>query len=250
MRDSPDLRHLLRDWPFDPAQDARLVHGEDGREILQVRTPLGIEQLEMAGRPDGARPHGLESALEYHRQRLAQAPIDFELSADDCAELFAEGTLYYCRYLRLFQLGRWAETVRDTTRNLRLFDFVRQYASREKDRDYLEKWRPYILRMKASAAGMLALERGAHAKALEIVNAAIQRIESLDEMNDETFKFEQQRSVAALRELAAQVERNKPVSPLERLERQLQDAVAKQDFERAAQLRDRLRELRGQRTAT
>jgi hypothetical protein len=248
MKDSPDLRHLLRDWPFDPAQDARLVHGEDGREILQVRTPLGIEQLEMAGRPDGVRPHGLESALEYHRQRLAQAQTDFELSADDCAELFVEGTLYYCRYLRLFQLGRWAETVRDTTRNLRLFDFVRQYASREEDRDYLEKWRPYILRMNASVAGMLAVEKGAHAEALEIVNAAIQRIESLDEMNDETFKFEQQRSVATLHELAAQIEQNKPMAPLERLERQLHDAVAKQDFERAAQLRDRLRELRGQRT--
>ena len=104
--------------------------------------------------------------------------------------------------------------------------------------------------MNASAAGMLAVEKGAHAAALKILNAAIQRIESLDEMNDETFKFEQRRSVAALRELAAQIKQNKPMSPLERLERQLHDAIAKQDFERAAQLRDRLRELRGQRTAS
>jgi excinuclease UvrABC helicase subunit UvrB len=49
-------------------------------------------------------------------------------------------------------------------------------------------------------------------------------------------------------ELAAQIEQNRPMAPLERLERQLHDAVVKQDFERAAQLRDRLRELRGQRT--
>ena len=121
-----DLRNLLESWPYDPDDDARIVRGDDGREILQVRTPVGIEQLEMAGRPDGARPHGMESALEFNLQRLAKAQAagheaEFELDAAECVELFGEGTLYYLRYLRLFQLKRWADAVRDTARNLRLF---------------------------------------------------------------------------------------------------------------------------------
>ena len=134
MSDSLDIRRLLDGWAYDPARDARIVSGDDGREILQVRSPVGIEQLEMQGRPDGARPHGMESALEFHLARLAQARAEgkadrFKLGPDECAELFAEGTLYYFRYVRLLQLKRWVETLRDTTRNLQLFDFVHQYAA-------------------------------------------------------------------------------------------------------------------------
>ena len=131
MSDSIDLRKLLQSWPYDPEHDARMLRGEDGREILQVRTPLGIEQLEMDGRPDGARPHGVASALEFHQRRFEEARIagqeaEFELAPRECNELFNEGTLYYFRYVRLFQLKDWARTIRDTTRNLRVFEFVHQ----------------------------------------------------------------------------------------------------------------------------
>lgn len=249
MNESVDIRRLLQDWPFDPENDVRIVRGDDGREIIQVRTPVGIEQLELTGRPDGARPHGMESALEYQLQRLAEAKAagreaEFELSESECAELFAEGTLYYFRYLRLFQLGRWAETVRDTARNIRLFDFVHRYAEREEDQNHLEKWRPYILRMNAVAAAMLELERDAFARALEIVNEAIEKIELLDEMQDETFQFERERSLTALRGLAAQIRKNRPLSERERLEQLLRRAIERQEFERAAELRDRLRQLK------
>jgi hypothetical protein len=254
MSDTFDLRRLLASWPFDPDNDARAVRGDDGREILQVRTPVGIEQFEMDGRPDGVRPHDQESALEYQLQRLAKAraagrEAEFELDAEDCAELFGEGTLYYFRYLRLFQLKRWAATVRDTTRNLRLFDLVRQHAAREEDQGYLEKWRPYILRINAAAAALMTLDKGAHDKALEIIRAAIERIEGLEEMDDDTFKFERGRSLTALRELAAQIQQTRPVSAVERLERQLRRAIDRQEFERAAELRDRLRELKSRQPA-
>ncbi len=249
MRDRDDLRGLLESWPFDPANDARLVRGQDGREILQVRTPLGIEQHELEGRPDGLRPHGMESELEHHLQRLARARAageesEFKLSEDDCEALFNEGVLYYYRYLRLFQLKDWARTVRDTARNLRVFDLVHRYAERDEDRVYLEKWRPYILRMNACAAAMLEVEKKAHPKALEIVQAAIARIEGLEELEDETFQFERRRSLDALGELARQIQQITPVSEVERLEKQLQRAIETQAFERAAELRDRLKEIK------
>jgi hypothetical protein len=249
MSDSTDLRKLLQSWPYDAEHDARMLRGEDGREILQVRTPLGIEQYELDGRPDGARPHGVESALEYHQRRFEEARIagregDFELSPRDCSELFNEGTLYYFRYVRLFQLKDWARTIRDTARNIRAFDFLHRYARREEDQQFLEKWRPYILRVNASAAAMLEIEKSAYDRALSVVNAAVTKIEALDELDDDTFKFERDRSLVALRELAAQIRKNRPLSELERLEKQLRRAIEKQEFERAAVLRDRLRELR------
>lgn len=254
MSDAGDIRELLAGWPFDPENDARIVRGKDGREILQVRTPLGLEQLEMQGRPDGVRPHGLESALEFHQQRLGQAKAageeaDFELADEDCAELFSEGTLYYFRYLRLFQLKRWADTLGDTTRNLRLFDFVRSHAAREEDRDYLQKWRPYLLRMHTAASALLALEQDAAAQALKIVQTGRDQIAALEELDDDTFHFERKRSQAALRDLEKQIQRAQPVSPVERLQRQLRRAIERQEFERAAELRDRIRELKAQGTA-
>jgi len=63
-------------------------------------------------------------------------------------------------------------------------------------------------------------------------------------MDDEVFHFERKRSQAVLRELEAQVRQRQPVSPLEQLERQLHRAIQRQEFERAAKLRDRLRALR------
>jgi hypothetical protein len=251
MSDSADLRRILKSWPYDPENDARVVRGEDDRELLQVRTPLGIEQYEMDGRPDGSRPHGMESALEYYLHRLNQARFsgrkaEFELNPQECGELFHEGTLYYFRYVRLFQLKDWARTIRDTERNLRAFDFLHHYARREEDQQFLEKWRPYILRVHASATAMMEVDKGSYDQASKTLQEAIGKIEALDELEDETFKFERDRSVLALGELKAQIQKNRPLSELERLEHQLRRAIDKQEFERAARLRDRIRELKQQ----
>jgi UvrB/uvrC motif len=251
MNRAVDLRHILESWPYDPENDARLVEGEDGRQILQVRTPLGLEQYELEGRPDGARPQGKESVLECQLKRIedwkaAGGEVEFGLEPHECSELFNEGTLYYFRYIRLFQLKDWTRTLRDTTRNLLVFDLVHRYARREEDRQFLEKWRPYILRVNASAAAMLSVEKGAYDKALRIAEEGIGKIEALDDVDDDTFKFERTRSVTALRELATQIHKNRPLSELEKLESQLRRAIDRQEFERAAQLRDRIRALKKQ----
>lgn len=251
MKESADIRRILQSWLYDPENDTRLTQGEDGREILQVRTPVGIEQYELDGRPDGARPHGLESALDYFLQRCEAAraggrEAEFKLDQRECNELFSEGTLYYFRYVRLFQLKDWARTVRDTARNLRVFDLIHQYARREEDRQFLEKWRPYIIRVNASAGAMLELEKRAYDTALRIADEGITRIEALEVVDDETFEFERNRSLAALRELAAQIRRNRPLSELDQLQHQLRRAIERQEFERAAQLRDKIRDLKKQ----
>lgn len=249
MSESVDLRRLLQGWPYDPDHDARLLRGEDGREILQIRTLLGLEQYELDGRPDGARPHGMESALEFYQQRLEHARAEgkeseFELGPGECGELFNEGTLYYFRYVRLFQLKDWERTIRDSRRNLTVFDLVHRYARREEDQQFLEKWRPYILRVYSSAKIMQELEHNAYDRALELAKGAIRQIEELETLDDETFEFEQERSLTALRELAAQIEKNRPMSEVEKLEQQLHRAIERQEFEQAARLRDRIRDLK------
>jgi hypothetical protein len=132
----------------------------------------------------------------------------------------------------------WARTERDTARNLQVFDLVNRYAEAEEDQYYLEQWRPYVIRMHAIATAMLRLEEVA------LINGAAAKIEALDDLDDETFHFERQRSLAALHDMAEQIEKNRPVSELESLERELNRAIEVQHFERAAELRDQIRALR------
>jgi len=244
-----DLQDWLDDWPYDPENAARIIRGSDGREIMQVRTPLGLEQFELQGRPDGLRPHNTTSAFDFQRARLermqSQGKGDsFNLNANDCGELFEEGVLYYFRYLHLFQLRKWAPVIRDTARNLALFDFVGRHAKRDQDRIHLEQWRPYLLRMNTVARAMVDWEAGRHADALHTVRDAITKLESLDEVETEAFQYERQRSLEALQDLVKQIERTQPLSEMELLERELHKAVEAEQFERAASLRDRIRALR------
>lgn len=246
-----DMRDLLREWEFNPDDAVRLVQGADGREIMQVRTPLGIEQYELEGRPDGLRPHNTTTALDYYRAKLrryqTQGKTDsFRLTAGECAELFEEGVLFYFRYLHLFTIKQWSRVARDTTRNLSLFDFVRDHAKRQQDRIHLEQWRPYILRMHTISRAMVEWEAGHHRQALRLANEGLTAIEDLPDLDHETFQFERQRSLEALRDLANQIQKSLPLSEIETLERDLKAAIESEQFERAASLRDRIRALRAQ----
>ena len=244
MSDSVDLRWLLDAWAYDADDNVRVAHGSDGREIMQVRLPLGIEQFEMDGRPDGLRPHGHDSAFDCHLSRQSVSSQAITLSSEDCSELFAEGMLYYYRYVNLFKLKDWVRTIRDTERNLKLFDFVNHHAENQEDQHYLEQWRPYVMRMCACARAMSELESGQFDTALKIIGAASLEIQTLPENEETIYAFERERSLTALKTLARQIEKSKPVSKLEQLEKKLRKAIATQEFEKAAILRDQIRASR------
>jgi len=248
MNDDVDIRGFLDEWPYDPEESVR-VKEVGGRVVVQVRLPFGIEQYERDNRPDGRRPHGCESLLDYHLDLSARAGAggkesSFVLTRAQCAELFEEGLTYYYRYLHLFELQDWVRTVRDTARNMRLFDFVKRYAVHEEDRTHLEQWRPYITRVNAVAAAMIELRELRHDRAQRIIDRTIAGLEALPEIDAGPFKYEYERSLVALRAMSRQIRKSKPLGTVERLEQDLQQAVQREEFERAAELRDRLRVLK------
>ena len=244
-----DIGHILSGWAFSEDRAVRKIVGDDGKPKLQVRLPLGIEQYEMDGRPDGARPNGYGSSLEYYESRLRAHQVDhstdesFSLAHDDCRKLADEGLIYYYRYVLFFQIGDYIRTVRDTQRNLRMFDFVSAYAAEDSDRIGLEQYRPYIIRMNRVARALLALETGRYKDAVKEVDEAVRQIERLEEIDASTFSFEKQRSLTILRNMRKELEEKRPRTVSERLEDQLADAVRAENYERAASLRDRLRQL-------
>ncbi|MBM3279777.1 MAG: UvrB/UvrC motif-containing protein [Candidatus Handelsmanbacteria bacterium] len=250
-----DIDHILREWEYDPQANVRRIWGEDGAQKLQVRVDQGafqgIMQLNLDGRPDGKRPYGFEFALDYHREALEKyrqnhggQPEGFSLDHPACQELFDEGARVYGRYVFLLQLKDYPRVIRDTERNMGLFRFVNTHAETEEDRNNLERWWPYILRINATARALKTFQEKQYATALEIAAAARIQIEQLPEVQAEEFFVEKERSLQALDELAEELTRNRPLSEEELLQHELQEAIAQEQFERAAALRDQLRQLR------
>lgn len=61
-----DISKILNEWSFEPGQvNARLIQGEDAEPKVQVRLDLGLIQMNWAGRPDGLKPHGFDSLLDF-----------------------------------------------------------------------------------------------------------------------------------------------------------------------------------------
>ncbi len=244
-----DLRGLLADWPYDPDRTIRMISGEDGRRKVQVRLPLGVEQYELDGRPDGARPYGRDSLLAYWEQRLSShkrqrgSGSGFALPATACRGLREESLLYYYRYVVLFQVGEYGRAVRDTARNLRCMDLMAQYAASREDRSEFEQYRPYILRMNRASRALLAARRRQYDIALREVEIGIQAVEALPEREEMGFAFERHRSLEFLKGLAREIRQKRPVPLRERLQQRLRRAVQQEEYELAARLRDRLAEL-------
>src|SRR5438309_7470028 len=167
---SLDLNTLLNDWPHEAgAIKVRKIVGLDGREKLQLRIDLGMLQMEMTGRPDGNRPHNCESLFQYHERRAARAEgrgESYELTPEQCNELQQEGIQYYHRYLSLFQINDFAGVIRDTQRNLDLFDIVLAHTNREELSWGLQQFRPYVLMMNTRARASILLGQGKFAEAM------------------------------------------------------------------------------------
>ncbi|MFP4151942.1 MAG: UvrB/UvrC motif-containing protein [Alkalispirochaeta sp.] len=275
-----DLTDLFRSWPYDPQQTMRIIVARDGRSVLQVRLPLGIEQYEMEGRPDGVRPDGFDTVLDRTQHRLKEHIFDtggdagFYVTPREAAELQAEGVLFYYRYLLLFQLRNFDSVLRDTEHNLHLCDILERYCENEEARNAVLQFRPYIIRINI-AARALAIARGElPGDALEVIDEGITRIERLEEIDSPAFQFERIRSVNYLQGLRRKIETSDGDDPAgvgdpdvdsyedvepgtgtpreegdatdlrSRLERELQNAVDAEDYERAAQIRDALKRRR------
>lgn len=238
-----DIRAILEGWPYEEGRTIRRILGKDGRTRYQVRTPLGIEQYEVDGRPDGLRPEGHESWLDYYQAESTRRDDGFSLGAKDCERLRQEGLLYYHRYLLFFQIGEHALCARDTARNLCLFDFVQRYAERDEDREELEQYRPYVVRMNTTSRAIGKLEAGSRTGALEIVRAGIRNIQAIPDVANQIFRFERDRSIKVLQDLARQIRNLRPRSRRQELEEELREAIARENYERAAVLRDEIRRL-------
>ncbi len=211
---SLDLNTILKDWPHENGNiKVRKITGLDGREKLQLRVDLGVLQMEITGRPDGRRPHKCESLLEYHQKRAARAEEkgeSYELTPEQCAELQQEGIQYYHR---------------------------------------LQQFRPYVLMMNTRAKASILLGQGKFAEAIAEIERGRDAITDFFQHSNFPELVSKSSEIAFLDEWLEEVKTKRPLSKLEIMQREMETAIAKELYERAAELRDAIKLLKTQKPA-
>ncbi|MGP1308830.1 MAG: UvrB/UvrC motif-containing protein [Phycisphaerales bacterium] len=245
-----DLTKALQDWPFEPGQiNVRLIQGDDERPKIQMRVDLGILQMEAEGRPDGGRPMGYDSLLEYQETRLEDHMSEngseegFALDAETCRMLREESVQYYHRYISLLVLEDYEAVVRDCGHNLRVLDLCAEFAKEDDDRAILEQFRPYLVMMRTRALASAAVASSEPKVALYHIEDGLEQMRQVFEEAGAGEAFEESHEAIVLRGMRDQLAPKLPVSQREELRKRLQEALRQENYELAAILRDELRLL-------
>lgn len=259
---SKDINPILDAWPADDGVvRARRIVTPKGEAFIQLRIDLGLLQMRLEGRPDGERLHGHDSMLAYLQARSGPGRIPVELSEDEKEEIVREMLQYYRRRVSLIALADQAKrnkdlklaeeyyqrAIDDADHNLAMLDIlVGSCTDAEFAADH-EQYRPFILMHRTACVAERALLATQPDIAIETLKQGADTILDLlgvNEMAAEQFEPDEQ--------YAAMAENHPFVSELKRMERsirreyrrpktlqeQLTEALDREEYERAASLRD------------
>lgn len=240
------LDDLLSKWPYEPQTiNVRVVKGKDGRDVIQMRVDLGILQLETEGRPDGTFPEEHESYFDYLLSFAMNQGDDFQLSEEQCGEVDREFVQFYHRRVCWLALREFRRAILDADHTLGLMDFCKKHSSDEQWTMSHEQYRPYVLfhRTQAAALAELDEENGGPESAVQAINLGLDRMRLFFAENQADEFFDEDELVARLRELQTALRDHYSIGRT--LNEQLADAIAAEQYELAAKLRDELAKRNG-----
>ena len=172
-----------------------------------------------------------------------EPPPGFTLSSEECKQLRDEAAQYYHRYVALLVLEDYEGVIRDTTRNLRLLDFCNAHAENDNDGALLEQVRPYITMMRARALASQAIKDNEPNVAINAIDEGLDALKAHYDATGDPAEFEQSNEAQMLRSMRETLLPKLPVSQRAELKQRLQEALARENYELAAILRDELRLL-------
>ncbi len=233
---TPDITNILKEWSYEQGKlNVRVIEGEDGRELIQLRIELGLIQMEIDGRPDGIRQDGFSSLLELFDNRGVHGGIE----PDMCRKLREEGVQRSHRAAALFAISMWKKVIRDCEDNLELFDLCKLNATEEQDRKALEQFRASVIALRVRASAEWAVEKEDIKSAMSAIDHGLEILEEY--LGDD---WEQSNEVQLLRGMREALVPQLPPSERADLKERLAAAIAAENYELAAILRDEIRLLR------
>ena len=241
MSSPQDIDSALEGWDYVPGEvNARRVKADDGRELLQMRVDMGLLQMETKLRPDGTRPHGAETYFDYLVSEVVRDGEEFELSQDQCAEADREFVQYYHRRLCWLSLREYGKAAKDADHSLAFMDFVREHSPDEEWILSHEQYRPFVLFHRVQASALAALDDDGPELAIAEVNKGLEAFHDLFLQYDAEDQFENDELVVRLRDMRESVRKRFEIG--DTLDEQLAEAVKSENYELAAELRDKMRE--------
>jgi hypothetical protein len=238
-----DIDYLLEHWPYKPGiAQPRLIQATDGRQVIQLRIDLGLLQMETTGRPDGARPHGHATYFDYLQEqaRLSRKVNDsFALNDEQCLDADREFLQYYHRRMCWLALRQYTRALRDADHTLTFMDFVKRHSPNEEYLHAHEQYRGFVLFQRTQAAAALQVENSAPEEAINEIQAGLEKMRAFFASYDREEEMEQDGMVQHLRQVEETLREQHHIDAT--LHEQLQQAIANEDYERAARLRDALK---------
>jgi hypothetical protein len=233
------IDNILQSWTYDPdSLSVRIVRGSDGRDVLQMRIDLGLLQLELDGRPDGRRPHGADSYFDYLIMTTFRLGDDLTMDEDQCNEADREFVQFYHRRICWLRLQQYDRAVRDADHTLGLMDFCREHSPDEQWTMSHEQYRPFVLFHRTQAAALMALQEDDAEQSILEINQGLERLYEVFVEHGVEEHFEEDELVQRLEELRESLRKEYNIDRT--LHEQLADAVAAEQYELAARLRDEL----------
>ena len=202
---------------LDAERPVSVLQIEDGREVVVVQpNAFTISRIYATGRPDGMRPHGVDSYYDYFFARLREYEEQhgtregFQLESEEWEILFEESFHRYTRYLLFAGIKRWEDVQHDTATNLAVTNLARECAPSEIAwRSY--QYKGYMLMMHSIAKAELSLQEDDTAAALQQIDTGIQQIgefcgECLREEHGEAENITRERYLSNLIEFRSDLE--------------------------------------------
>ena len=208
---------ILEMLNLDAERPVSVLQIEDGREVIVVQpNAFTISRIYATGRPDGMRPHGVDSYYDYFFAKLRTYEEEqgtregFELASDEWDILFEESFHRYTRYLLFAGIKRWEDVKRDTAANIAVTNLARECAPTDIAWQSYQ-YKGYMIMMHSIANAELSLQEGDAETALQNIDAGIQQIgefcgECLREERGETENITRERYLSNLIEFRADLE--------------------------------------------
>jgi hypothetical protein len=239
VRRPQHLDDVFSEWPYEFGQaSARLVSGSDGRDVVQLRVEMGILQMEATGRPDGVRPGGCDTYYDHLLSLAFQEGEDFSLDEDRCVQIDREFMQFFHRRVAWLALRAFSKAIADADHTLALMDFSTAHAPDSDWAEMHEQYRPFVLFHRTQAAALVELERNQASAAVAAVDDGLEQLRKVFEAHDALEEFDDSQLALKLLELKQAVVDHFELRPS--LAQQLADAIAAEQYELAARLRDKL----------
>jgi hypothetical protein len=239
MPQRQDIDFLLRHWPFEPGTvGSRIVEASDGRKVMQMRIEMGVLQMEITGRPDGLRPGGKETYLDYLNAQVIHWGDSFTLTEEHRIEIDREFLQFYHRRICCLALREFSQAVADADHTLAMMDFVARWSNDQEWKLTHEQYRPFVIFHRAQAAALAEVQKSDPEAAIEQINLALDRIRDVYVKVEAEEQFDQDQLVNQLTQLKESLRNEYNLGRT--LAEQLDDAVLAEQYERAARLRDEI----------